>query len=63
MIGILLKSGFTLFLSAAPWLSEWSWGDWSVRSGGIPRVINLLSEHALISANAAQQHVISPEMI
>ena len=32
-------------------------------SRGIPRVINLLSEHALISAYAAQQHVISPEMI
>jgi general secretion pathway protein A len=32
-------------------------------SHGIPRVVNLLSEHALISAYAAQQHVISPEMI
>ena len=32
-------------------------------SHGIPRVVNLLSEHALISAYAEQQHVISPEMI
>jgi type II secretory pathway predicted ATPase ExeA len=32
-------------------------------SRGIPRVINLLSQHALFSAYAAQQHVISPEMI
>ena len=32
-------------------------------SRGIPRVVNLLSEHALISAYAEQQHVISPEMI
>jgi general secretion pathway protein A len=32
-------------------------------SGGIPRVVNLLCEHALISAYAARQHVVSPEMI
>jgi general secretion pathway protein A len=32
-------------------------------SRGIPRVVNLLAEHALISAYAAQQHVISPEII
>ena len=32
-------------------------------SRGIPRVINLLSQHALISAYAQQQHVISTEMI
>jgi general secretion pathway protein A len=32
-------------------------------SRGIPRVVNLLCEHALISAYAEQQHVISHEMI
>src|SRR5271169_809129 len=32
-------------------------------SRGIPRVVNLLCEHALISAYAEQQHVVSPEMI
>jgi general secretion pathway protein A len=32
-------------------------------SHGIPRVINLLSEHALISAYAEQKRAISPEMI
>jgi len=32
-------------------------------SRGIPRVVNLLSEHALISAYAEQQRIISPEMI
>jgi general secretion pathway protein A len=32
-------------------------------SRGIPRVVNLLSEHALISGYAEQQQVISPEMI
>jgi type II secretory pathway predicted ATPase ExeA len=32
-------------------------------SRGIPRVVNLLCEHALISAYAEKQHVVSPEMI
>jgi general secretion pathway protein A len=32
-------------------------------SRGIPRVVNLLCEHALISAYAEQQRVVSPEMI
>ena len=32
-------------------------------SHGIPRVVNLLCQHALISANADQQHVVSREMI
>jgi general secretion pathway protein A len=32
-------------------------------SRGIPRVVNLLCEHALISAYAERQHVVSPEMI
>jgi general secretion pathway protein A len=32
-------------------------------SRGIPRVVNLLCEHALISAYAEQRHVVSPEMI
>ena len=32
-------------------------------SRGIPRVVNLLCEHALIAAFAEQQHVISPEII
>jgi general secretion pathway protein A len=32
-------------------------------SDGIPRVVNLLCEHALISAYAQQQHVVTPEMV
>ena len=32
-------------------------------SRGIPRVVNLLCEHALISAYAQQQRVVAPEMI
>jgi general secretion pathway protein A len=32
-------------------------------SGGIPRVVNLLCEHALISSFAEQQRVVSPEII
>jgi len=32
-------------------------------SRGIPRVVNLLCEHALISAYAERQHVVSPEMV
>ena len=32
-------------------------------SVGIPRVVNLLCEHALISAYAEQQHIVSSEMI
>ncbi len=32
-------------------------------SGGIPRVVNLLCEHALISAYAERQRIVSPEMI
>jgi general secretion pathway protein A len=34
-----------------------------VSSRGIPRVVNLLCEHALISAYAERQHVVSPEMV
>jgi general secretion pathway protein A len=34
-----------------------------VSSRGIPRVVNLLSEHGLISAYAEQKHVVSLEMI
>jgi general secretion pathway protein A len=37
--------------------------DIFMASGGIPRVINLLCEHALISAYAEQKHVVSPEII
>jgi len=32
-------------------------------SDGIPRVVNLLCEHALISAYAQQQQVVTPEMV
>jgi general secretion pathway protein A len=37
--------------------------DIFVASNGIPRVVNLLCEHALISSFAEQQRVVSPEMI
>jgi general secretion pathway protein A len=37
--------------------------DIYVSSCGIPRVVNLLCAHALISAFAEQQHVVSPQMI
>ena len=32
-------------------------------SGGIPRVVNLLCEHALISGYATQQTIVKPETI
>jgi len=37
--------------------------DIFMASGGIPRVVNLLCEHALISAYAEQKQVVSPEII
>jgi general secretion pathway protein A len=37
--------------------------DIFMASGGIPRVVNLLCEHALISAYAEQKQVVSPDII